>query len=98
MTGQRRCRPACAKRNSFGAGSEEKAGGSWKFLRKLLSSVKGVMHIEFENSSNGVSGTSLDLPNVVAIGDDHDDALRLFHEALREHVAYHERTIEIVAA
>jgi predicted RNase H-like HicB family nuclease len=56
------------------------------------------MHIEFENSSNGVSGTSLDLPNVVAIGDDHDDALRLFHEALREHVAYHERTIEIVAA
>ncbi len=54
--------------------------------------------VDFEISSNGVSATSPDFPNVVASGDDHDDALRLFHEALREHVAYHERTIEIFAA
>ena len=66
--------------------------------------------VEFERSSNAVSATSPDFPNVVALDKDREDALLRFRSLLAEYVAWRaedgtpldlppeDRDLEIIAA
>lgn len=97
-----------------GADSKEMARGSWKTSSKVARNRAGQaamkVIVEFENSSNAVCATSPDFPNVVGLGDDRDDALRRFLNALHGLIEYHtetgepldipsdDRQIEVIAA
>jgi len=66
--------------------------------------------VEFEYGPRSVAATSPDFPNVVAIGEDHDDALMRLRRSIEEWIEWHrdlgeplkvpsdDRVIEIIAA
>ncbi len=66
--------------------------------------------VQFEYGPHSVAATSPDFPNVVAIGEDHDDALLRFRRSIEGWIEWHrdlgepldipadDRIIEIIAA